>query len=214
MLKTKKAGRPRTKTGAPPHPNNLATLMERDGVSTADIARAWKVENGDASQRVNGGVRITPDRAQRLKEVFGWSLSEIYSDKDITRTIKVPIRGSVPGGLPVEAIDVPPDEFIHFSIRKGNPKNMGALKVVGDSMNNIAPDGSYVIVDFSKTNPIDLDGKPVIAYAHGECTFKRLYLNPSILMPDSTNKSHRPMVLDGEWYILGQVMGVINSLED
>ncbi len=79
-------GRPKkTDSANAPHPNNLAALMERDQIKPADIAKLWGVGDADVSQRVNGKVMITPDRAMKLYQGLGWTPSEIYGVEDIAK---------------------------------------------------------------------------------------------------------------------------------
>jgi phage repressor protein C with HTH and peptisase S24 domain len=114
--------------------------MKRDNVSQADIARAWGVENGDASQRVSGKVRITPERARKLTQKFGWSISEIYGDNGQN----VPVLGYVGAGATVFPID---DHAKGASLEEVEcpvghaPSNIVALRVKGDSMEPQMEDG-------------------------------------------------------------------------
>lgn len=129
----------------PARPNGLLRLMARDSVSAADIARAWSVENGDASQRVNGKVGITNARAKILQRKFGWSLSEIYGE-DINP--QIPILYKIGAGAKVYPIN---DHevgaaFEHTELPPGveYSDSMCAFRVDGDSQAPMLYDGWLV----------------------------------------------------------------------
>lgn len=191
---------------------HIKDLLTQSGVTQAYLAELLGRTPAVITNLFNNDRRLQLEEAEKISERFGVPIDFVlYGNSGGVPVMRVYICGSVPGGLPEECPETYNEGHIYYPIR-GNPQKIIALKVRGNSMNNIAADGSYVIVDTSRTNHVDLDGKPVIAYANGECTFKRLYLNPTVLVPDSTDKTHRPIILNGEWRIVGAVVGVINPL--
>lgn len=193
---------------------HLKKLLIKHGKSQKDLADLINKTEAVITNLFNGTRKLAVTEGQKiadwLKEPIEFVLFGIEGEGNIP---KIYIKGSVPGGLPSEAISVYSEDYVYFKSNR-LPGDVGGLIVIGDSMNNIAPDGSVVIVDFTRHDKEDLDGKPVIAYAYGECTFKRLCLNPNLLLPDSTNKTHKPIPLDGDWHIVGAVIGVVNRIEE
>lgn len=132
----------RNSSSLPTHPNGLKYLMARDGLSQADIARAWGVENADATQRVHGRVRITPDRARILQQKFGWSLSEIYGEKENPAPMVQEV-GYVGAGIVYAYDDYAKGNGIaeHPCPRGYENTDMVCVRVRGDSMLPMLKDG-------------------------------------------------------------------------
>ncbi|KQT52184.1 hypothetical protein ASG54_21825 [Aureimonas sp. Leaf460] len=88
-----------------------------------------------------------------------------------------------------------------------------ALKVEGDSMNRIAPDGSIIIVNRADDSLIN-DRYYVFALDGGETTFKRFRRTPRpMLQPFSTNLDHMSLPVDeDDVYVVGRVRRVITDL--
>lgn len=192
---------------------HIKSLIAEHGMNQVQFADFLNRSGAVVTNLFNGDRRLQLDEAEKISDRFGVTVDYVlYGTKGGVAAMKIDIRGTVPGGNPMECEDLPSEGHIYYPMR-GNPTKIFALRVVGNSMNNIAPDGSYVIVDSTRKNPIDLDGKPVIAYANGETTFKRFYTNPTMLVPDSTDKSLKPIVLNGRWEIIGAVVGAIKSLD-
>lgn len=170
-----------------PHSNNLYTLMERDGVTQADIARAWGVHNGDVTQRVKGRVRITPDRARVLAQKFGWTASEIYGE--VQARHQIPLLGSVGAGEQVIPIDdLPLTNGLREHERQemncefvdappgGIYRDMVALRVKGDSMEPYLSNGDIVYYNQVIRSGFDeyLNKRVIVALKDGRVFLKTL----------------------------------------
>ena len=84
-----------------------------------------------------------------------------------------------------------------------------ALRVSGESMNRIAPDGSIILVD---TRDDELrDGKRYIFLSGGETTFKLYRANPARFEPEST-MPHDTIFPSGRVEIVGRVIKVMTDL--
>lgn len=115
-----------------------------------------------------------------------------------------------------ELLDSDPDAVVYVPIKFQNmKKRLHAFKVNGTSMNNVIEDGSIVITeDINHLNSIK-DGTIVVAFIDGQATVKRFYLNDKsiTLMPDSTDKSHMPIMFnteDKQISIIGRVIWHMN----
>jgi SOS-response transcriptional repressor LexA len=105
-------------------------------------------------------------------------------------------RGEAPY-LPVPGL--PPGDYL-------------ALRVVGDSMNLIAPEGAVIIVDRGDTL-LQPRGYYVFATPdHAEATFKRWMSRPDRLEPYSTNPAHEAIYLDAPPAVIGRVRKVMLDL--
>lgn len=193
---------------------HIRELLTEHGLNQAELAALLGKTPAVITNLFNGERLLKSSEAQLLARKFNTTIEYIlHGDQQVKNTAKVYILGNVPGGMPMDILEAPEEDYFLYPVSKPT-KEIGALHVVGDSVNNVATNGSYVVVDFSRKDKHELEGKLVIAAAHGECTVKRLCLNPDLLMPDSTDKSHKPIALTEDWQILGVVIGVINMLEE
>lgn len=85
-----------------------------------------------------------------------------------------------------------------------------ALEVRGDSMNQVAPDGSHIVVSLDDLELIPR--KFYVFIRHGEATFKRYMTGPTRLDPYSTNPAHEALPIDEGTRVLGRVVRVIHDL--
>ena len=139
---------------------------------------------------------------------------EIKQNTFVDKLFLIPILGRVPAGEPLLAEEningyLPIDPMMyHLS----SPDNLFFLKVVGESMNNVVPDGSFVLIkkqDYAET------GDVVVALVNGdnEATLKRFkQLDDMFVMlePDSNVPEFTPRIInlrDTEFKIVGKVIG-------
>ena len=139
---------------------------------------------------------------------------EIKQNTFVDKLFLIPILGRVPAGEPLLAEEningyLPIDPMMYHLT---SPDNLFFLKVVGESMNNVVPDGSFVLIkkqDYAET------GDVVVALVNGdnEATlkrFKQLDNNFVMLEPDSTLQEFTPRIInlrDTEFKIVGKVIG-------
>lgn len=163
----------------------------------------------------NGGRGFDVEAAQRYGKAFGvnpiWLLGlgveaddpELPGRGNGAQLGSIPIVGAVQGGNWREAVkrsaasmprpdpSVPPEAF--------------ALRVTGDSMDELVEDGGTVIVD-----PQDKDLFPgryyVVMNGDGETTFKRFMADPARLVPCSTNPVHKEIPIGSRFEIVGRVI--------
>ena len=91
----------------------------------------------------------TPDikTCKMLSSIFGVSIETLLGDKPLkeTKSFKIPVIGTIPAGIPIEAIEdiLDYEEISEDMARRGE---YFALKVKGDSMLPIIKDGDIVII--------------------------------------------------------------------
>ena len=126
----------------------------------------------------------------------------------------IPIVGKIPAGEPLLAEDnivayLPIDPLMY---KLSSPDNLFFLQVVGDSMNNIVPEGTYVLI--KKQNYAE-NGDIIAAIINGdnEATLKRFkQIDEMFVMlePDSSNPIHIQRIInlkDTDFKIVGKVIG-------
>lgn len=113
-----------------------------------------------------------------------------------SETIAVPLLGSIAAGTPIEMIAVEDTYDIPTEVHNSYPKAF-LLKVAGESMNKLLPNGCYALVD-----PCDTVERPLKPYAvcvNGfDATIKRVkpLSNGYELIPESTDPTFRAQVYD------------------
>lgn len=104
--------------------------------------------------------------------------------------VDVPLYGSIAAGTPIEMIEVDSMHPIPVELHNRYPRAF-LLRVVGESMNRILPNGCYALIDPCST--IDADGDPYAVCVNGfDATIKRVrQLNNGFeLVPDSTDPTY------------------------
>lgn len=133
------------------------------------------------------------------------------------KTRAVPIVGTVPAG-PLMLAEENLEGWIRLPESGLTPSSSQffLLRVKGDSMNRAEvqggriEDGDLVLVRQQQSAD---PGKVVVALIDGEATVKRLARGPNyyVLKPESTNKTHQPIVLDHDAMIQGVVCRVLKG---
>lgn len=189
--------------------DRLAGIRKLRGFTQATLAERLGVEQPTV-QRWETGKR-EPDLAQlfALAEALDVEPSAL-----IDPTIAVPlgprlfIKGEVAAGIWRAAMEYPEQDWQSFTGRadvNALPEHRFGLRVLGDSMNEVYPQGTIVECVSLFGHAEALPGKKVIVVRTnelGECeaTVKELVEQDGHLwlVPRSTNPIHRPIPLYGE----------------
>jgi repressor LexA len=125
------------------------------------------------------------------------------------QTITVPLVGSVACGLPSLA-EQDPEAMIEVSTNIARPGySYFMLRAKGTSMNNSGiKDGDFVLV---RQQPTAREGEKVVALINDEATIKHFHKQNELVMlkPNSTDKSHRPIILSEQFLIQGVVVATL-----
>jgi len=149
---------------------------------------------------------------EKLAIAFEVNVTDLmFSERPIygrVRPVLVPVIGMISAGNWREAVNNP-EGFVPMLLP--NP-HMFALRVDGDSLDKIAPDGSFVAID--PTDPTFSDGSIyAVQNAEGETTLKRFRRGPDRLEPVSSNAVHKPIMLGKEAItVIGRATQVIQNL--
>lgn len=136
----------------------------------------------------------------------------LESDVTHTKTIDVPLVGTVACGIPIIA-DENVEAMIPVSTSLAKPPaKYFLLRAKGDSMDlKGINDGDSVLVRQQATARA---GDSVIALIDNEATIKEFHPSPHaiVLKPKSTNKNHSPIILSKDFLVQGVVVTVIPNL--
>lgn len=104
--------------------------------------------------------------------------------------VNVPLYGAIAAGTPIEMIPVENTQPVPARVHAAHP-NAFLLKVEGESMNRVLPNGCYALVDPCDT--VEHNGAPYAVCVNGyDATIKRVNkLNNGFeLAPDSTDPTY------------------------
>ena len=151
---------------------------------------AWEVGRGDPDG----------DELIALCRLFNARITDFYGESiaidDNATFVEVPVFGSIAAGIPIEMIEV--EETFPLAMEKHEEyPDAFFLRVKGESMNRVLPNGVLALIDPCDT--IDYDNAPYAVCVNGyDATIKRVHkLNNGFeLVPDSTDPTFKPTVYD------------------
>ncbi len=167
---------------------NVDQVGEAVGKSGKTIS-AWEVGRGQPDG----------DEMIALCRLFGARINDFYGEEDLhseSAFVDVPLYGSIAAGTPIEMIESEGTSPVPRKKREQYPGSF-LLKVQGDSMDRILPNGCYALVD--PCDDVDHDGQPYAVCVNGhDATVKRVRkLNNGFeLVPDSTDPTYKPTLYD------------------
>lgn len=179
------------------------------GLSLEDVAKELGVNKTTVMRYESKSIEkmpidVIPPLAKILKcspeYLMGWE-EENLTEVKIEFDDYFPLHYStnLSAGTLDELLDSEPDAVVYVPITFQMKRNrLHAFKVNGTSMNNVIPDGSIVVTESVTALDSLKDGTIVVAWVNGTATVKRLYASEHqiTLMPDSTDKSHQPILID------------------
>ena len=221
----------------------LKKAMQRIDINQAELVKRTNINKGALSSYLSG--RYEPKQKAIYELAKALNVNEAWLmgyDVPIERTeniiesnleelnVKIKFDDYFPlhyctnlsAGSLEELLDNEPNAIVYVPIKYQLRKNrLHAFKVNGTSMDNVIPDGSIVIAE-NVDNALDLkDGTIVVAWVDNGATVKRLYAKEGsvTLMPDSSDKSHRPIDVNLDTspiQIIGRVIWHMNpdDIED
>jgi repressor LexA len=185
------------------------------GLSQNDLAEKLETTKATISKIETSAIQPSAAWAERLAALLGSDPSVLLfgavsagAPTRPTSVRMVPVIGMIAAGNWREAIQTPEG---HIAVAGASP-HMFALRVFGDSIDKVAPDGSYVTID--PTMPALVDGGLyAVQNGDGDATVKRFRKNPDRLEPESTNPEHKTIELGREPItIVGRATSVTRPL--
>lgn len=191
--------------------SNIKKLVDLEGGP-----KSFADKIGATKQAVNNWINSTsiPD-IEKLAEIahtFGLPLSALLtSDDGLTPSlvrddnmVDLPIYGAIAAGTPIEMIEIEDTFPISRSlleklggINEDGEVTFFLLRVEGESMNRILPNGCYAVI--KPCSYIDRDNQPYAVCVNGyDATVKRVrkLANGFELAPDSTDPTYKAKVYD------------------
>lgn len=175
-------------------------------ISEARVAKGWSQQRladeigttQQTIQRYESGTRdiksgtiIRLSRALGVTVAYLLGMSDDSTDESVRdQFIDVPLYGSIAAGTPIEMVPIDDTYPVPTKVRNKFPDSF-LLKVEGESMNKILPNGCYALIDPCKD--ISKDNDPYAVCVNGyNATIKRVkkLANGFQLVPDSTDPTY------------------------
>jgi repressor LexA len=191
--------------------NRIRELRKERGLTQEELAARLGEDTSIAtvSRLESGSMGLTHSWIDRIAQAMKISPHEIIATPG-NQLRMVPVIGHIAAGAWAEAIERP-EGWIPALPSVGGP-NSFALKPVGDSMDQLADEESYIIVDPDQRE-LEIGRVYAVRNMEGEATFKRYVADPPRLMPCSNNPAHQPIPIGNEpFVIIGRVTYVSRPL--
>lgn len=180
---------------------NIRRLRESRGLTQEELGKIANVSSMAVSQWENGRAVPRMGAVQRMADHFGISKGEIIDEGAVPTArggyTEIPLYGSIAAGDPIEMCPLGDERcFVPDPVAERWPGAF-ALRVRGDSMDRVLPDGCNAVVNPCET--VEHPGKPYAVCVNGhDATIKRVrpLANGLELSPDSTDPTYRPQVFD------------------
>lgn len=180
--------------------------MDGYRISEARMAKGWSQQRlaeelgttQQTIQRYESGSRdVKSGTIIKLSKALGVTVAYLLGMTDNSNApdtslqfVDVPLYGSIAAGTPIEMIPVDDMHPIPIKVRDKHPDSF-LLKVEGESMNKVLPNGCYALIE--PCNEITRDNDPYAICVNGfNATIKRVkkLANGFQLVPDSTDPTY------------------------
>ena len=178
---------------------NLSYLMDKSGKTQFDLADYMGVSQATVSNWCKGIKLPRMDKIDRICDFFNVTRSQLMEsaedslDSDnFSSAVRIPVLGSVPAGIPLEAIeDIVDWEDIPREWTKGGKEFFG-LKIQGDSMYPKYMEGDTIIL--RKADDCE-SGDECVVYVNGyDATFKKVIKKADHIILQPLNGAYEPMM--------------------
>ena len=138
-------------------------------MTQAEVAKILGVNQNTYSYWETGKTKIDNVSLSKLAEIFNVSIDYLLDIKPPVKGVRVPIYGSVPAGIPLEAIENI-EGYEEITPALANKGEYFALKVKGESMSPFILDKDIVIV--RKQDAVESGNVAIVLVNGNEATCK------------------------------------------
>lgn len=181
--------------------DNISKLRKERNLSQRGLADALGVSKSTVAKWESSNTIPDFDGLDKIGDFFGVRVGALFMD-DFDPSILSPwinanVLGSIAAGTPIEMIKAESMFPVPAQIMR-NHKEAFYLKVKGNSMDKVLPNGSYALIDPSKTDPIINNHAYAVCVNGHDATIKRIHkLNNGFeLVPDSNDPTYKPTIYD------------------
>ncbi len=179
-------------------PENIKKIRERFDLTQDELGEIAGVSGGAVSTWERGTAEPRMGAVQKIADQLNISKSEIVDDipehASESAAVRIHVYGSVPAGIPLEAVeDIVDWEDIPSEWIAGGKEFFG-LKVSGDSMSPEYLDGDTIIL--RKQDDCE-NGDDCVVYVNGyDATFKRVIKKIDRIILQPLNSKYEPIICD------------------
>lgn len=179
---------------------NIKKYRNKAGMTQQELAEAVGYSDKSMIAKIEkGSIDLSESKIMQFAEVLHTTPQELMGwgpDGDTTQAVRINVYGSIPAGIPMEAIeDIADWEDIPQAWTAGGKEYFG-LKVKGDSMKPKFEDGDTIIL--RKTDQCE-SGQICAVYVNGyNATLKKVIITeqPSQIILQPLNTDYDPIVYD------------------
>lgn len=169
-------------------------LREAKGWTQDDLAEHAGMNRVTIAKYEIGTIEPKSNSLSKLAKAFGISADLLLGEKPNgdAQAVRVPVLGTIPAGVPIEAIeDILDWEEIPASMANGG-KEYFALQIHGDSMTPTYQDGDVVIIRRQDTCESGQDCAVIVNGS--DSTFKRVRRSLDGIVLQPLNSAYTPLV--------------------
>lgn len=193
----------------------IRSFMDRSGLSNNSWAKVAGVSEGALRNFLSGRSNtISIETLEKLTAAVDKShadfLSELFDTNKchipVDRIVHVPLLSWVEAGAFSEVVGTPPADVGDEGVAVvSSRETLIAVRIRGNSINRVAPDGSIAVIDYQDTDLVN--GKLYgIMNGDNEGTVKRYFANPDRFEPDSTEPHQTIFAADHDIQVVGRVI--------
>lgn len=164
-------------------------LAKKIGTTQQQIARYESGENDIKSSVI---IKLSAALGVTISYLLGMENASLPTND----YVDVPLYGSIAAGTPIESLPVEDTQPIPSQVHERYP-NAFLLRVEGESMNRVLPNGCYALIE--PCVDVERSGAPYAVCVNGyAATIKRVKKlhNGFELYPDSTDPTYKPTTYD------------------
>jgi repressor LexA len=213
--------------------NRLKKALDYNNMRPIDLANKTKISKAQICNYLKGTYKAKQDKlyiiAKALDVSEAWLMGyDVDMDREwfpdnkedltnitidnaryietTTKTVKIPIFGKVPAGVPIEAIEdiIGYEEIPASMLRDGN--NYFSLKIDGDSMYPDYKTGDIIII--RQQNDCNSGDDCVVMVNGDDATFKRVVKQEKSIILKPLNNEYEPYYFD-EYEIMTKPVKII-----
>ena len=170
--------------------NRIGELRRNANMKQIELCKLLGISQATLSSWENGKYEPDINQLRELSKIFDTSIDYIVGNSPAGRP--VPVLGTIPAGVPLEAIeDVLDYEDLPESMFSGG-REYFALKIQGDSMLPRYEDGDVVIL--RKQDSCESGQDCAVMVNGNDATFKRIRISEKTLTLQPLNPAYEPIV--------------------
>ena len=182
------------------HNYKIAEARTAKGWTQSDLAKKIGTTQQQIARYESGENDVKASVLVKMSNALDVTIAYLLGMKDSANTntamTDVPLYGSIAAGTPIEMLEIEDEQPIPTKMHVRYPDAF-LLRVRGESMNRVLPNGCFALVD--PCDAVERDGQPYAVCVNGyDATVKRVRKlnNGFVLEPDSTDPTYERQVFN------------------